>query len=99
MATDPARGKVVGEKQPFGFVRESNMMGPGLNGKPTRNSLGVDTMVENRGANHPASMADKNPGAYAAACMHKDNPFYWTGLKEPKSNANSGGPWNAGLQA
>jgi len=34
MATDEARGKVIHEAQPFGFVRDHNMMGAGMNGRP-----------------------------------------------------------------
>ena len=86
MATDPARGKVIHEAQPFGFVRQHNMMGPGMNGVPTKNAMAPETMVENRGISTMISDADKNPGAYAAACKHRDNPFAFTGMPEKRSH-------------
>ena len=82
MSTDPARGKVIHEAQPFGWVRDQNMMGPGMNGVPMRNNIDGLTEVENRGMSVKISDADKNPGAYAAACQHRDDPFHWVGLPE-----------------
>src|ERR1700677_1300400 len=86
MATDSARGKVIHEKQPFGFVRNHNMMGPGMNGIPTKNRMAPDTMVQNRGLSAKISDADKNPGAYEQACKNRDNPFAWTGMPMPSSH-------------
>lgn len=88
MATDAARGKVIHEAQPFGFVRDHNMMG-GDRGVPhVHNVVGAPTEVENRGMSVQISNADKNPGAYAAACKHRDNPFFWTGLAPERSHNN-----------
>jgi len=83
-----AMGKVIHEAQPFGFVRDHNMMGSGMNGVPTRNVPRGTNEVENRGISVQISDADKNPGAYAKACQHRDNPFAWVGLPEKRSSNN-----------
>ncbi len=77
---------VLNDKQPFGEVHEYRAMGG--EGRPPEHinrPLGSETNIPNNAWNHPASMADKNPGAHEQACAHGSQPFFWVG--HPKRSA------------
>jgi len=86
---DKARGKIIHERQPFGVVRDHYMHKGDAGMVPHRNATGSTNEVENRGISVQISDADKNPGAYAQACRHRDNPFAFVGMPEKRAHGNS----------
>ncbi len=76
---------VLNDKQPFGVVHEHKAHpGEGRPAEHVNRPLGRETQVPNNGVDHPASVANKNPGAHEQACKHVDNPYYWSGHPKGK---------------
>ncbi len=83
------KGKLVSEAQPFGQVH-SSMAHASTMATPTgmKNACGSDRVVGNNGKTTVESFADKNPGAYEAACKNRDNPFAFVGKPEGSSKVD-----------
>lgn len=86
MIMDKARGKVIHEAQPFGFVRNHNMHGGDRGAAWVHNVPRGINEVHNNGVSVSISDADKAPNAFAHASRDRNNPFAPTGMPEKRSH-------------
>lgn len=71
--------KLVHEKQVIGVViNETPMGGSGQKGVVSK-TVSAQTEVPNHGVTLVKPFTDGTSGAYARACAHRGDPFFWTG--------------------